>query len=196
MNLRSVLHAVPILAALVFLPASHAAILSFETSLAGTNEVPANASPGTGTATVQIDTVLRTLRLDMSFIGLTGLTTASHIHCCALPGTNAIVATQLPTFSGFPLGVTSGSYAQLFDMSLASSWNPAFISAQGGTPLAAFDVFVANMIQGRTYLNIHTTLFPGGEIRGQLRQVPVPGTLALLAIAIFGMAPILRRRSS
>lgn len=196
MNLRSVLHALPVVVSLVFLPASHAAILSFETELAGSNEVPPVASAGSGSGTVQVDTVLRTLRLDVSFIGLVGLTTASHIHCCAPPGANAGVATQVPTFVNFPLGVTSGSYTQLFDMTQASSWNPMFIAAQGGTPISAFDVLVANMVAGQTYLNIHTNVFPGGEIRGQLRKVAEPATLALLAVALVGLPPLLRRRRS
>jgi hypothetical protein len=194
MAIRPALHALLVVLSLAAVPVSQAAILLFETDLAGSNEVPGNASPGTGTASVEIDTVLRTLRLEMEFTGLLGSTTASHIHCCALPGTNAGVATQLPTFINFPLGVSSGAYLQVFDMSLASSWNPAFITAQGGTPLSAFAVLVANMEAGRTYVNIHTSLFGGGEIRGNLQKVNEPTPLALLPLA--GIAFVWMRRRS
>jgi len=80
------------------------------------------------------------MRVEISFSGLTGTTTASHIHCCeATPGANAnvMVATTTPTFPGFPLGVTSGSYDQTFDLTNAGSYNPDFITAHGGTVLCA-----------------------------------------------------------
>ena len=57
-----------------------AAILLYGISLSGPNESPANASPGTGSGTVTIDTVGNTMQIQMSFTGLTGTTTAAHIH--------------------------------------------------------------------------------------------------------------------
>jgi hypothetical protein len=91
---------------------------------------------------------------------------------------NVMVATTTPTFPGFPLGVTSGSYDQTFNLTLASSYNPAFItSAFNLDPLksvaGAEAALVNALLAGETYLNIHTTAFPGGEIRGFL-AVPGP----------------------
>src|SRR4051812_34415210 len=79
----------------------------FTTTLLGTNENPANTSPGVGGAVVTLDLDLATLHVAASFANLVGTTTASHIHCCSVAPVNAIVATQTPTFTGFPLGVTS-----------------------------------------------------------------------------------------
>jgi CHRD domain/PEP-CTERM motif len=174
--------------------AAQAAIIHFTVSLSGANENPANASPGTGSATVDIDTVAKLMTLDVTFSGLLGLTTASHIHCCApTPADNAPVATQTPSFIGFPLGVTSGSFANTFDMSLASSYRPGFITDHGGTPASAFDFLLAGMLAGQAYLNIHTQTFPGGEIRGTLIQVPEPASIALLGLALAGLG-VARRR--
>ena len=174
--------------------AAQAAIIHFTVSLSGANENPANASPGTGSATVDIDTVAKLMTLDVTFSGLLGLTTASHIHCCApTPADNAPVATQTPSFIGFPLGVTSGSFANTFDMSLASSYRPGFISDHGGTPASAFDFLLAGMLAGQAYLNIHTQTFPGGEIRGTLIQVPEPASIALLGLTLAGLG-VARRR--
>ncbi len=164
---------------------SPAAILTYSVYLTGPAEAPPNASPATGTGSAVYDNVLHTLALNVNFSGLTGNTTASHIHGpTAVPGTGtAGVATTTPTFAGFPLGVTSGSYAAVLDLTLASSYNPAFVTAQGG--IANAEVALTNSIaNGTAYWNIHTSAFPGGEIRGFFAPVPEPGTFVLLGVGL------------
>jgi hypothetical protein len=161
----------------------------FKASLEGLSEVPPNASPGTGEVTVTVDDVAMTMRVEALFSGLIGTTLAAHIHCCTPPGANTGVATTVPSFPGFPVGVTSGDYDALFDMTLASSYNPAFITANGGTPAAAFGVLLGGLNAGNAYFNLHTTVFPGGEIRGNLAaDVPAPATLLLLLLGLATMA--------
>ncbi len=183
-----------LLAAAVALPATaHETV--YKATLNGASEAPPNVSPGFGTATVTFDFDAVTMRVETSFSGLLGNTTASHIHCCtAVPGTGtAGVATTTPTFPGFPLGVTSGSYDHTFDMSLASSYNPAFITSHGGTISSAMNALIFGLDAGETYLNIHTSAFPGGEIRGFLVAVPEPSTYALM-LAGLGLAGLAARR--
>jgi len=172
--------------------AADASIIVYTVVLDGPSESPPNASPGTGTGTVTIDTTLMTMRVQSSFSGLLGTTTASHIHAAtAVPLTGtAGVATQTPSFSGFPLGVSSGSMDTTFDMTLATSYNPSYVTANGGTPASAFAALTLAMAQGRSYLNIHSTTFGGGEIRGFL--VPAPGAVSLLGLA--GLFAARRRR--
>jgi hypothetical protein len=174
-----------------------ATITVYNAQLSGTNENPANASPGTGLGIVTIDDVLDTMRVQAFFSGLLGTTTASHIHCCAPAGTNAGVATQTPFFVGFPIGVTSGTYDNTFDMTLTGSFNVSFVTANGGTAAGAFAALIAGLNAGDAYLNIHTTAFPGGEIRGQLAAVPEPSTWMLLlgGFGMLGVALRWRRRS-
>jgi hypothetical protein len=85
-----------------------------------------------------------------------------------------------------------------FDMTQASTWNLAFITANGGTPAGAEAAFIAAVRQGRSYLNIHTTSFSSGEIRGFLVAAPVPenGTNAILMLLAVGALLLARRHQS
>ncbi|MCY7314659.1 MAG: CHRD domain-containing protein [Rubrivivax sp.] len=172
----------------------------FTASLSGAAEAPPVASNGFGTAIVTFDLGAGTMRLQTLFGGLTGLTTVAHIHCCtATPLTGvAGVATTTPSFPGFPVNATFGSYDQTFNMTLSSSYNPGFITANGGTPLAAWNALLGGVAQGRSYLNIHSTYAPGGEIRGFLTPVPEASTYAMMlgGLAFIGAAARRRRQAT
>jgi len=162
--------------------------------LTGSAESPPNGSPGIGSAQVTLDLDVITLRVQASFSGLIGTTTAAHINA---PTTTAGVgiagiATQLPTLPGFPIGVTSGIYDQTIDLTVASSYNPAFITSSGGTVSQALNALIFALEDGKAYLNIETTAVASGEIRGFLVPVPEPATLGLAAV---GMAAIVAVRA-
>jgi len=170
-----------------------AAPILFTANLNAANENPATASAGTGFATVTIDTVAQTMEVNVTFQNLTSGVTAAHIHCCVAPGGNVGVATTTPTFTGFPSGVTSGTYDNVFDMTQAGSYNPAFVTANGSLSNAEAVLF-AGIAAGNAYLNIHTTNFGGGEIRGFLSpQVPEPATLGLVGLTLAGLLAFRRR---
>lgn len=196
--LRSLLAAGTV--ALATLAPAHAQNLVFTTDLTGAAEAPPNESPATGSAMLMIDLDASTMHVDASFAGLTAGTTAAHVHCCTeLAGTGVVPpATALPSFPGFPLGVTEGTYHQTFDMLDAGSYNPAFLSANGDAA-GSFSAFVAGLQAGRAYFNIHTSAFPGGEIRGFLQEqvapIPEPGTYALMLAGLVVVGWAARRRA-
>ena len=159
---------------------AHAAVVSYTATLDGLSESPPNASVGLGIGQVDIDATAHTMRVQASFSGLTGTTTASHIHAAtAVAGTGtAGVATTTPYFSGFPIGVVSGNYDNTLDMTLATSYNASYITANGGTTATAEAALFAAIAAGKAYLNIHSNIFPGGEIRGFLHPGQPTGNAA------------------
>jgi len=159
-------------AALALTAPAGAAPVVFTGQLKGSSEIPPTASAATGSAIITLDVVAKTMRVQADFFSLVAANTAAHIHCCIAQPTNVGVATVTPTFTGFPSGVTNGTYDHTFDMTLAASYNPAFVTSNGGTAASAFAALAAGIAGGQAYFNIHTTSFPGGEIRGVL--IPAP----------------------
>lgn len=156
---------------------AHAAVFNYIAFLDGPSESPPVVSTGIGTAQVDIDDVAHTMRVRVSFTGLVGNTTVTHIHgptAVADAGT-AGVATTTPTFLGFPAGVTAGLYDATLNTLAASSYNPAYLTANGGTPATAEVALFAAIAAGKAYYNIHSSFVGSGEIRGFLHPFgPTP----------------------
>jgi CHRD domain len=181
-------------AVVLALASSSAHAATFTATLLGSNETPPNASTATGTALVTLNGNL--LTVDESFSGLIGgAASAAHIHCCEPPGTAAGVAVPFP-FSGVPSfpAATSGTYMNTFDLTLAATYLPAFLTAHGGTAAGAEAFLIAGLDSGLAYVNIHNATFPGGEIRGQLEPIPLPAALPLFATGLAGLGLLRWRR--
>jgi len=144
-----------LLSLLVFLlpQLSWAQLVLFEAHLSGLQENPPNLSPATGFATASLDLSTDFFTFNDSWTGLTTPSTASHIHSPGAPGVNAPVIIPFTAANGFVAGTTSGTV----------SYSGTLTSTQA-----------SQLLDGLFYVNVHSTTFPGGEIRGQLVAVAVP----------------------
>ncbi|MCO6453692.1 MAG: CHRD domain-containing protein [Pirellulaceae bacterium] len=116
-------------------------------ALSGAQEVPPNGSPATGTATITLDTHTGDFTWDVSYTPLQGVFTVAHFHGPAPQGLNAPV-----------------------EVPITATVNPVTRTAVGAAVLSAEQI--TDLLAGQWYLNIHTNLFPGGEIRGQVLYSP------------------------
>jgi hypothetical protein len=118
------------------------------------------------------------MRLQVTFQGLSGNTTVSHIHAATTnpgSGTAGVVVPSGSTLPGFPTGVSSGSYDYSFDLGDNMTYRPTFITNNGGTTTGARNALIGYIRSRQAYLNVHTTAFTHGEIRGFFQeQVPAP----------------------
>jgi hypothetical protein len=124
----------------------------FDATLRPENEVPARSSPATGTARFTFDGT--TVTYTVTAANLANFT-MGHIHSGAA-GTNGPVRVFLygpeaPASVGATTSIAEGSF-----------------TAANVTGIE-FDALIEEMRAGTAYVNFHTTLYPGGEIRGQVR---------------------------
>jgi hypothetical protein len=148
--------------------------LRFSSRLSSFNEVPSKAigSHGTFSATLSEDGT--TLNWTLTWTGLTGAPLFSHIHF-AQAGVSSSVMTFL---CGGPVGnadiPAKPDCPQSTSGSITGTTNAGDIIALNsgtsdlGLDLHDFATFLRALRAGDGYANMHTTRFPGGEIRGQL----------------------------
>jgi CHRD domain/PEP-CTERM motif len=144
-------------------------VYNISAMLEPTQEVPARPSMGSGMGWGTLNADTNWLDFNVTFSGLTSPQTAAHFHSPGPPGVNAPVEIPLPL--GSPIHFM-------------------------GT---LTDLEESQLLSGLFYVNVHTTMFPGGEIRGQLvvgSAVPEPSTYGLFgAAALVGLVAY-RRRSA
>ncbi len=120
---------------------------TYVANIDGNQPVPPTLSPGTGLGCFSLG-LSKILTYEVAFGGLLGVETAAHIHGPATIGVNAAV---------------------IFPFALGTPKNGTF------GPLTALEELYLN--SGQLYVNIHSNLFPGGEIRGQILPNPIACTV-------------------
>lgn len=171
-------------------------------SYSNTQEVegpPIVASPGTGSITALLDATQNFLTVNVTYANLLEPAGGAHIHRGG-PTENGPIAIDFGDANGFLFGLRSGTYSNVFNLSLAQSFGTGYLGLFSGDVAAARADFVSNFIVGNAYGNIHSAARPAGEIRANLAvsAVPEPSTYALMAagLGMVGMIGWRRRRAA
>jgi hypothetical protein len=166
---------------------------TYRANLTGPGEEPPNSSPGMSMVTIDLNGT--NLMIDAPFSGLVAPTTVAHIHCCTTAAFSGAAAPAIG-LDDFPLGVQAGTYSHSFSLTDNATFEPAFLAAHGGTVSGAASALVDAMNANEAYVNIHSTTYPNGEIRGFLVAAPVPepAEWALLAGGLASLLWMSRRR--
>jgi hypothetical protein len=148
MTTRSVFLRTAVIAALLGLGLAGCSMMNrggdsqtFQANLSAAQEVPPNPSTATGQAEVTYNRGSGKLSWRVTYAGLTGPATASHIHGPAGPGANAGVLVPFSNVGTSPFSGEAQITPEQFNQLSSGQW----------------------------YVNVHTAAHPGGEIRGQLR---------------------------
>jgi hypothetical protein len=105
-----------------------------------------------------------------------------HIHRAAAGVNGGIVFGFIDNMGVALLNDQNDLVVDKANLHITGAWD---LNEGNGTTLTAE---LANLLAGNLYMNFHTSDHAGGEIRGQLLQVPEPATLALLGLSLAGLA--------
>lgn len=194
---RSAIIATITLAAVVAIPASATTV--FTTQLGSLNQVPAQESSASGNGTLTLATDQNSFTILINYTSLSSAIQGAHVHCCVNAKGNAPVAVAFTLPDGNPeMGKITGTY----DLTMASTYTPGFLSAYGGTAAGARTAFLNGLDSGLVYINVHSVVYPSGEIRGQLPAaggvgaVPEPASWALMITGFVLVGATMRRRAA
>lgn len=148
------------LALLVGSASAEAQTMRFTALLSGANEVPGIASGSGGTATVTLNTATRAVTYRIDVYNMPSGTTQAHFHVGG-PGVAGPVVVNFvvqPNISN--------------DFSISGTATSADLVPRQAQGIGSWDDFIQALVLGQVYANVHSTVNPGGEVRGQVLPVP------------------------
>ncbi|MFY9608434.1 MAG: CHRD domain-containing protein [Blastocatellia bacterium] len=141
----------------------------FKTTLIGFEEVPSLSTPAGGTFEMKIDVGDTGFDYELSYSGLVGNALQSHTHFGQQGVTGGIMVFFCTNLGNGPPGTQACPQSG----TVTGTISAADVVGPGGQGIAAgeFAEVLRAIRGGAAYVNVHSSVFPGGEIRGQL----VPG---------------------
>lgn len=132
-------------------------------SLDGYQEVPSISTAGAGRFRLSVNEARTSLSFELSYAGLEGgVPTAAHIHF----GQRAVAGGVIADLCGGSRPACPASPGTVTGTIVAG--NVVGPAVQGIAP-GEFDEVLRAVSSGNTYVNVHTPLYPNGEIRGQIK---------------------------
>jgi hypothetical protein len=138
---------------------AQAQVVTFNAALHGGNEVPGVVTGSAGTATVTWNTTTKAGTYRVDVYNMPVGTTASHIHV----GASGVGGPVVINFT-VPAGGISN------DFGLTGTFGCTDVVARAAQGINGCEDFEQALLLGNTYVNVHSTANPGGEIRGQLNR--------------------------
>jgi len=137
--------------------------------LVGYQENPDISTTATGSFKATIDDAARTIAYTLTYSGLEGTVQQSHIHF-GKRAVNGGITLFLCGTAAFPGPAGTPTCPQSGTVSRTASAADVIGPAGQGIEPGAFEELVAAMRAGHTYANVHSTKWPGGEIRAQIND--------------------------
>lgn len=163
-----------LVATLLAAASAQAVTYTFATTMTGAAEFSPVNTPAVGSAQVTFDDAALTVSVSETWANLLGSATVNHIHVATTAGGAGGVVLGFPIPNPSP---STGSFDNVFTLNSGS-----------------FTSLLNSTNAGLAYVNLHSTAFPGGEIRGFLAPVPEPETYALMALGLGALGLWTRRR--
>jgi hypothetical protein len=148
------------LVSLVGVASAEAQIRNFTAQLSGANETPGIVTGAGGVATITLDTATQTVTYRVDVYNLPSGATVAHFHASG-PG---VAGPTVVTFT-FPVGISN-------DFAITGTATAADLTPRQPQGINSWEDFIQALTLGQIYVNVHSQVNPGGEIRGQV--VPVP----------------------
>lgn len=126
-------------------------------TLSGDQEVPPVQTGSFGTAEVTIDLAAKTITYKVDVYNFPSGLTAAHIHISPKGISGPVI---------LPL-VTTPNISNEFTLS-GTLTAANFGTSAANLGVRSFDDAIQSMVGGQSYVNVHSVVYPGGEIRGQL----------------------------
>jgi hypothetical protein len=143
--------------------------------LEGYQEVPALSTTASGRFKAVVDTVANTITWKLTYDGLEGNVTQAHVHFGQMSVNGGISFFLCSNLGNGPAGTQA---CPTPPAEITGVITPDLVVGPGAVPPAppvqgiepgAFAEIAAAIREGVAYANVHTSKWPGGEIRGQLR---------------------------
>jgi hypothetical protein len=142
---------------------------SARTTLSGYEEVPAISTSGGGTFRASINRAGTQISFKLTYGNLVGAVTQAHIHFGQLSVNGGIMVFLCSNLGNGPVGTAACPPSGSVSGTITAANVVGAASAQG-IAAGEFAEVVKAIRHGVAYANVHSTLYPGGEIRGQLRD--------------------------